>query len=141
MQYILSDKTGTITKNVMKVRRCSVAGMVYGAPMDVVGVSDQGTGNAGDEGGDVVGDSDQGTGNAGDEGGAGVTMEKQASFSTAGSVSGGSNMSAPSMSEAGTRSSVSTSGVQQDWASMSSISRFRDLPAGSERTMMNLHAK
>ncbi len=33
MQYILSDKTGTLTKNVMKLRRCTVAGMVYGEPI------------------------------------------------------------------------------------------------------------
>lgn len=37
VQYVLSDKTGTITKNVMKVRRCSVGGMVYGAPMTASG--------------------------------------------------------------------------------------------------------
>ena len=33
VQYVLSDKTGTITKNVMKLRRCSIGGMVYGSPL------------------------------------------------------------------------------------------------------------
>jgi len=31
IQYVLSDKTGTLTKNVMKLRRCSVNGVLYGA--------------------------------------------------------------------------------------------------------------
>lgn len=32
VQYVLSDKTGTLTRNVMCLRRCSVAGMLYGSP-------------------------------------------------------------------------------------------------------------
>lgn len=35
VQYVLSDKTGTLTKNVMKLRRCSLAGQVFGAPIEV----------------------------------------------------------------------------------------------------------
>jgi len=30
IQYVFSDKTGTLTRNIMEFRRCSVAGQVYG---------------------------------------------------------------------------------------------------------------
>ena len=33
IQYIFSDKTGTLTQNVMRFKRCSVDGMVFGAPV------------------------------------------------------------------------------------------------------------
>ena len=33
IQYIFSDKTGTLTQNVMGFKRCSVDGMVFGAPI------------------------------------------------------------------------------------------------------------
>jgi len=32
IEYIFSDKTGTLTRNVMEFRRCSVASRLYGAP-------------------------------------------------------------------------------------------------------------
>lgn len=35
IQFILSDKTGTLTKNVMKLRRCSLIGKVFGAPISI----------------------------------------------------------------------------------------------------------
>lgn len=35
IEYVFSDKTGTLTRNVMDFQRCSVAGTVYGAPPDV----------------------------------------------------------------------------------------------------------
>mmetsp|Transcript_15351 Transcript_15351/g.38040 ORF Transcript_15351/g.38040 Transcript_15351/m.38040 type:complete len:1784 (+) Transcript_15351:307-5658(+) len=34
VQYIFSDKTGTLTQNVMRFKRCSVDGMVFGAPVE-----------------------------------------------------------------------------------------------------------
>ena len=33
IQYIFSDKTGTLTQNVMRFKRCSVDGLVFGAPI------------------------------------------------------------------------------------------------------------
>lgn len=33
VQYIFSDKTGTLTQNVMRFKRCSVDGMIFGAPV------------------------------------------------------------------------------------------------------------
>jgi len=33
IQYIFSDKTGTLTQNVMRFKRCSVDGMVFGNPV------------------------------------------------------------------------------------------------------------
>lgn len=33
VQYIFSDKTGTLTQNVMRFKRCSVDGLVFGAPI------------------------------------------------------------------------------------------------------------
>jgi phospholipid-transporting ATPase len=37
VQYVLSDKTGTLTQNSMKLRRCSLVNKVYGAPVLVPG--------------------------------------------------------------------------------------------------------
>jgi magnesium-transporting ATPase (P-type) len=33
VQYVFSDKTGTLTQNVMRFKRCSVDGLVFGAPI------------------------------------------------------------------------------------------------------------
>jgi magnesium-transporting ATPase (P-type) len=33
VQYVFSDKTGTLTQNVMRFKRCSVDGMIFGAPI------------------------------------------------------------------------------------------------------------
>lgn len=30
MKFVMSDKTGTLTRNVMKFKRCSVGGVNYG---------------------------------------------------------------------------------------------------------------
>lgn len=38
VQFVLSDKTGTLTKNVMKLRRVSVTGRKYGAPIMLGGL-------------------------------------------------------------------------------------------------------
>jgi magnesium-transporting ATPase (P-type) len=40
VQYVLSDKTGTLTQNLMKLRRCSLLGTVYGDPIDIPGKID-----------------------------------------------------------------------------------------------------
>lgn len=34
VQYVFSDKTGTLTQNVMRFKRCSVDGMVFGSPIE-----------------------------------------------------------------------------------------------------------
>ena len=36
VQYIFSDKTGTLTCNIMRFKRCSVDGMAFGAPIEKV---------------------------------------------------------------------------------------------------------
>eukprot|EP01035_Chromulina_nebulosa_P018205 gene18205-23867_t len=41
IQYVLSDKTGTLTKNVMKLRRCSVNGVLYGADIGLKSVDEE----------------------------------------------------------------------------------------------------
>jgi magnesium-transporting ATPase (P-type) len=33
VEYIFSDKTGTLTQNVMRFKRCSVDGLIFGAPV------------------------------------------------------------------------------------------------------------
>ncbi|KAI9224443.1 hypothetical protein BC828DRAFT_373386 [Blastocladiella britannica] len=33
IEYVFSDKTGTLTRNVMEFRRCSINGVAYGAPL------------------------------------------------------------------------------------------------------------
>jgi magnesium-transporting ATPase (P-type) len=34
VKYVFTDKTGTLTQNVMKFKRCSVDGLIFGAPVD-----------------------------------------------------------------------------------------------------------
>ena len=34
VKYVFSDKTGTLTQNVMKFKRCSVDGLIFGAPVE-----------------------------------------------------------------------------------------------------------
>jgi hypothetical protein len=34
VKYIFSDKTGTLTQNIMKFKRCSVDGMIFGSPIE-----------------------------------------------------------------------------------------------------------
>jgi magnesium-transporting ATPase (P-type) len=34
VEYIFSDKTGTLTQNVMRFKRCSVDGMIFGPPVE-----------------------------------------------------------------------------------------------------------
>ena len=35
VQYVFSDKTGTLTQNIMVFLRCSIDGVPYGDPYDV----------------------------------------------------------------------------------------------------------
>ncbi len=46
IQYVFSDKTGTLTQNVMRFKRCSVDGMVFGAPVAKMRPSDETKGDS-----------------------------------------------------------------------------------------------
>jgi magnesium-transporting ATPase (P-type) len=48
VQYVFSDKTGTLTQNIMGFKRCSVDGMIFGAPIEKARIGDHG--DEGDEG-------------------------------------------------------------------------------------------
>jgi len=39
IEYVFSDKTGTLTSNIMKFRQCTVGGKVYGRPPDMIGTA------------------------------------------------------------------------------------------------------
>jgi P-type E1-E2 ATPase len=39
IQFVLSDKTGTLTRNRMKTRRLSIGGVKFGEPVEVPGVT------------------------------------------------------------------------------------------------------
>eukprot|EP00611_Tribonema_gayanum_P027179 TRINITY_DN6635_c0_g2_i1.p1 TRINITY_DN6635_c0_g2~~TRINITY_DN6635_c0_g2_i1.p1 ORF type:complete len:1273 (-),score=466.48 TRINITY_DN6635_c0_g2_i1:176-3994(-) len=39
IQYVFSDKTGTLTQNVMRFKRASCGGQIYGAPVEIAGPS------------------------------------------------------------------------------------------------------
>ncbi|XP_025986710.2 probable phospholipid-transporting ATPase IA isoform X10 [Solenopsis invicta] len=43
VKYIFTDKTGTLTKNVMEFKRCSVGGRLYDLPNPLNGTSDEST--------------------------------------------------------------------------------------------------
>lgn len=34
IQYIFSDKTGTLTRNIMTFNKCSINGIIYGTTLD-----------------------------------------------------------------------------------------------------------
>jgi len=39
IEYVFSDKTGTLTSNIMKFRQCTVGGKVYGRAPDMIGTA------------------------------------------------------------------------------------------------------
>ena len=53
IQYVFSDKTGTLTRNIMVFKQCSVGGVVYGKPVGA-GVGTSGDDAADDEDDDFV---------------------------------------------------------------------------------------
>ncbi|KAG5175854.1 hypothetical protein JKP88DRAFT_337379 [Tribonema minus] len=52
IQYVFSDKTGTLTQNVMRFKRASCGGQIYGAPVEIAASSggSNGNGNGGANG-------------------------------------------------------------------------------------------
>ena len=69
IQYVFSDKTGTLTRNVMEFKRCSVAGRMHGRLSEVGdGAAAGGTGGAGAaQGGGSGAERDVESGAAGDQ--------------------------------------------------------------------------
>eukprot|EP01041_Mallomonas_annulata_P008259 gene8259-16990_t len=62
VEFVFSDKTGTLTENVMRFKRCSVGGVVFGDSPSITGVPGDGNGD-----GDGTKSSSPGVGDGGED--------------------------------------------------------------------------